>query len=115
MNHYHESAIAEARRHKLQDVNQAILATKHNRTPISQAVDSLNRAFAVERLVRTHVSCNIDLALMERVVDEDARNTTFTVGGLGLLNGVLVELTGSIVVVLMQDGDMQGFSHQKAS
>jgi hypothetical protein len=83
-------------------------------------VDSLNRAFrkdpnAVERLVRTHVSCNIDLALIERVVDEDARNTTFTVGGLGLLNGVLVELTGSIVVVLMQDGDMQGFSHQKAS
>ena len=97
----------------------ALTSLQDDTVQIKLAVRILNRAFnndpvAVERLVKTEVPCNLHIATMDHIVNEDERDNCLHATGLGLLNGVLGPITGHIVVVLVQDGKMKGFGYQKS-
>lgn len=78
-------------------------------TVVHAAVDVLNRAFAadpnaIHALVCNRVPCNDDLAEDPTIVAEyprpinDTQPTLFQVGALGLINGIIGEITGGLTV-----------------
>lgn len=82
------------------------------KTPIEEAIATLNEAFAadpaaIHALVANRVPCNAALAdhptivvSVNKVVPE-----TFSIGALGLLNGVMTRLTGKQVAASFSDGE----------
>lgn len=119
MSHYHQAAIDEEGNSKLLQEVQVMGSLTLPPPFIERVVKILNRAFqkdpqAVELMVRSQTPCNLELATMDHIADEDVRRTYFAIGGLGLLNGILGPLTGSIVVVMVRNGKMHGFTYQKS-
>jgi hypothetical protein len=82
---------------------------------LNKAVEAMNQALkddpeAIQKLLDFRVPCNEKLANHPTVQVRQEADGTFSVGALGLLNGVLGESQGRLAITLPDEGEeIQGF------